>query len=94
MSWIEFIGEVGAGKTTLAAAFRRRAEICGYRALSPEEAAQLAMERTLPGRWLARLPWIESRERVLGRLYRWFAAPLAQSAFARQHAEFMRQVDR
>ncbi|HEY7615961.1 MAG TPA: phosphotransferase [Terriglobales bacterium] len=94
MSWIEFTGEVGAGKTTLAAAFRRQAESCGYRALSPEEAAQLAMERTLPGRWLARLPWTGSRERVLGRLYRWFAAPLAQSAFARQHAELMRQVDR
>lgn len=93
VNWIEFSGEVGAGKTTLANVFRRYAESKGFRALSPEEAARLAMERTLPGSWLARILPINSRGRVLRRLYRWYAAPLARAAFTRQQRDLVRQVN-
>lgn len=93
MSWIEFTGEVGAGKTTLAAAFRHWAASCGYRALSAEEAARLAMERTRPGRWLAQILPPKPRRLALLKLYRWWASPLARAAFTRQHRDLVRQVD-
>jgi homoserine kinase type II len=92
VNWIEFTGEVGAGKTTLAAAFRRCVESQGFRALTPDEAVRLAMERTLPGSWLARILPAHFRGRALQKLYRWCAAPLAWTAFARQRRELVHKV--